>query len=161
MTKVWSSPDTRREIVPDISFNAGISTKSVLSLSSPFTLLRSFVQADKYRFHEDYPYLLPKSGDEDAKDVSTLQSIVGDERKLIEVDAQCLRSGSFWSCGTRTVEHSIQNAYLHLIENAEHFIYIEVKRDQRSSFVFDLERNVLESILREHCERLDDQESDR
>lgn len=56
-----------------------------------------------------------------------LQSIVGEERKLVEVDAQCVRSVTFWSCGTRTVEHSIQNAYIHMIESAQHFIYIEVK----------------------------------
>ena len=45
---------------------------------------------------------------------------------LICVDAQCVRSVSFWSCGTRTIEHSIQNAYIHMIDNAQYFIYIEV-----------------------------------
>jgi phosphatidylserine/phosphatidylglycerophosphate/cardiolipin synthase-like enzyme len=56
-----------------------------------------------------------------------LRSILGEERKPIRVDAQCVRSVSFWSCGTRTVEHSIQNAYIHMIDSAQHFIYIEVK----------------------------------
>jgi phospholipase D1/2 len=55
-----------------------------------------------------------------------LFSILGEERKPIRVDAQCVRSVSFWSCGTRTVEHSIQNAYLHMIDSAQHFIYMEV-----------------------------------
>ena len=73
-----------------------------------------------------YPYLLPKSyDDEQLSDRTMLQSIVGDERKLIEIDAQCVRSVSFWSCGTRTVEHSIQNAYVHMIESAQHLIYME------------------------------------
>jgi hypothetical protein len=55
-----------------------------------------------------------------------LSSILGEERKAIRVDAQCVRSASFWSCGTRTIEHSIQNAYIHMIDSAQHFIYIEV-----------------------------------
>ena len=56
-----------------------------------------------------------------------LRSIVGDDEGLIRVDAQCVRSVSFWSCGIRTVEHSIQNAYVHMIESAQYYIYIEVK----------------------------------
>ena len=55
-----------------------------------------------------------------------LDEILGEERKPIVVDAQCVRSVSFWSCGVRTTEHSIQNAYIHMIESAQHFIYIEV-----------------------------------
>ena len=37
---------------------------------------------------------------------------------------QVLRSVTDWSAGTPT-EHSILNACLHTIKNAEHFIYIE------------------------------------
>ncbi|UJR34309.1 hypothetical protein I4U23_021712 [Adineta vaga] len=93
---------------------------------------RHFIQrwnihkADKFRFVESYPYILPKSySDNDLLDHSMLDSILGEERKAISVDAQCVRSVSFWSCGTRTVEHSIQNAYIHMIDSAQHFIYIE------------------------------------
>jgi phospholipase D1/2 len=38
---------------------------------------------------------------------------------------QFLRSSATWSQGLMQKEHSIYNAYLHLIETAEHFIYIE------------------------------------
>jgi len=93
---------------------------------------RHFIQrwnihkADKFRFNDSYPYILPKSyDDKELFDPSMLYSILGEERKPIRVDAQCVRSGSFWSCGTRTVEHSIQNAYIHMIDSAQHFIYIE------------------------------------
>jgi hypothetical protein len=55
-----------------------------------------------------------------------LNSILGQNHKSIRVDAQCVRSVSFWSCGTTTVEHSIQNAYIHMIDSAQYFIYIEV-----------------------------------
>ncbi|CAF1532412.1 unnamed protein product, partial [Adineta ricciae] len=93
---------------------------------------RHFIQrwnvhkADKYRFVESYPYLVPKSySDEELFDHSVLNSILGEDRPAICVDAQCVRSVSFWSCGTQTIEHSIQNAYIRMIDNAQHFIYIE------------------------------------
>jgi len=93
---------------------------------------RHFIQrwnvhkADKYRYNDFYPYLLPKSNeDPDLNNKTLLEEILGKDKKLFEVDSQCVRSVSFWSCGIRTVEHSIQNAYLHLIESAQHFIYIE------------------------------------
>lgn len=56
-----------------------------------------------------------------------LREILGENQKLMCVDAQCVRSASFWSCGISTVEHSIQNAYIHMIDSAQHFIYIEVR----------------------------------
>ncbi|CAD5118946.1 DgyrCDS7620 [Dimorphilus gyrociliatus] len=41
------------------------------------------------------------------------------------VDVQVLRSASEWSVGISAVECSIHNAYIKLIREAEHFIYIE------------------------------------
>ncbi|KAI8140212.1 hypothetical protein BJV82DRAFT_624297 [Fennellomyces sp. T-0311] len=38
---------------------------------------------------------------------------------------QVLRSSGEWSLGLDETEHSIQNAYIHSIHDAEHFIYIE------------------------------------
>ncbi|CAF3547959.1 unnamed protein product [Rotaria socialis] len=93
---------------------------------------RHFIQrwnihkADKFRHNESYPYILPKSYDDDQLlDSSMLCEILGETQKPIHVDAQCVRSASFWSCGIRTIEHSIQNAYIHMIDSAQHFIYIE------------------------------------
>jgi len=45
---------------------------------------------------------------------------------------QVVRSVAEWSAGVLT-ERSIQSAYVHLIENAEHFIYIEVCLKRTSS----------------------------
>lgn len=45
--------------------------------------------------------------------------------KLLHV-LQILRSSSEWSVGISTTESSIYNAYLDLILNAKHYIYIEV-----------------------------------
>lgn len=93
---------------------------------------RHFIQrwnihkAAKYRFNEFYPYLLPKNSESnDFSDRSRFESIFDKFGPSISVDAQCLRSASFWSVGTRTVERSIHDAYVDLIRNAQHFIYIE------------------------------------
>lgn len=40
-------------------------------------------------------------------------------------EIQLLRSSGTWSLGLKEDEHSIQNAYLKLIETSEHFVYIE------------------------------------
>ncbi|KAL7958708.1 phospholipase D [Trichoderma compactum] len=40
-------------------------------------------------------------------------------------EVQMLRSASNWSLGTDDTEHSIQTAYVHMIEESEHFVYIE------------------------------------
>ena len=40
-------------------------------------------------------------------------------------EVQILRSASNWSLGVEETEHSIMNAYCKLIEESEHFIYIE------------------------------------
>ncbi|CAF0767503.1 unnamed protein product [Adineta ricciae] len=93
---------------------------------------RHFIQrwnihkADKFRFNDKYPYLLPKTDDDSRlADPSMLQAILPGDRPPVRIDAQCVRSASFWSCGIEKVERSIHTAYIHMIENAEHFIYIE------------------------------------
>ena len=45
-------------------------------------------------------------------------------RQQGQMSCQLVRSCSKWSNGTET-EHSIQNAYIDIIKNAEHFVYIE------------------------------------
>ncbi|OAA45680.1 Phospholipase D [Metarhizium rileyi] len=40
-------------------------------------------------------------------------------------EVQMLRSASTWSLGTDETEHSIQNAYIKMIEDSEHFVYME------------------------------------
>lgn len=52
-------------------------------------------------------------------------------------DCQCqiIRSVSQWSAGTSQPEDSIHRAYCSLIQNAEHFIYIEVLLNHSSIFI--------------------------
>ncbi|KAF7542643.1 hypothetical protein G7Z17_g11403 [Cylindrodendrum hubeiense] len=40
-------------------------------------------------------------------------------------EVQILRSATTWSLGIEETEHSIQNAYIKMIEDSEHFVYIE------------------------------------
>lgn len=40
-------------------------------------------------------------------------------------EVQMLRSASTWSLGIEETEHSIQNAYVKMIEESEHFVYME------------------------------------
>lgn len=39
---------------------------------------------------------------------------------------QCVRSVGPWSAGTRTIETSILNAYMQMVDAALYYIYIEV-----------------------------------
>uniref|UniRef100_A0A8C5CEA4 Phospholipase n=1 Tax=Gadus morhua TaxID=8049 RepID=A0A8C5CEA4_GADMO len=55
-----------------------------------------------------YPFLLPKS-----------HTTAG------EIHYQILRSACDWSAGIKYHEESIHNAYVHVITNSKHFIYIE------------------------------------
>ncbi|KAK4126702.1 phospholipase D [Parathielavia appendiculata] len=40
-------------------------------------------------------------------------------------EVQILRSATTWSLGTEHTEHSIQSAYIKMIENSDHFVYME------------------------------------
>ncbi|KAL1892169.1 Phospholipase D1 [Ceratocystis pirilliformis] len=40
-------------------------------------------------------------------------------------EVQLLRSAGNWSLGTNHTEHSIQNAYIKMIEDSDHFVYME------------------------------------
>uniref|UniRef100_A0A3B3TM77 phospholipase D n=1 Tax=Poecilia latipinna TaxID=48699 RepID=A0A3B3TM77_9TELE len=71
----------------------------------------------KYR-SLSFPYLLPKSH------LTTLMiTVTGSYSKSLSL--QILRSASDWSAGIKYHEESIHNAYVHAIENSQHFIYIE------------------------------------
>ncbi|CAF1283973.1 unnamed protein product [Rotaria sp. Silwood1] len=78
----------------------------------------------KYPENDFYPFLLPKSYD-DTEDltVENWQDFL--ESEPFRVNAQCVRSVGPWSAKTKSMELSIQNAYIQMIDAAKHFIYIE------------------------------------
>uniref|UniRef100_A0A8C5GYV6 Phospholipase n=1 Tax=Gouania willdenowi TaxID=441366 RepID=A0A8C5GYV6_GOUWI len=71
----------------------------------------------KYRA-QSYPYLLPKS-----------HITAGEQRyqvpNCVSAKVQILRSACDWSAGIKYHEESIHNAYVHVIQQSQHFIYIE------------------------------------
>ncbi|KAI9735807.1 MAG: Phospholipase D1 [Cirrosporium novae-zelandiae] len=86
-------------------------------------LSRHFTQRWNFLLHQKKPsrptpFLLP-APDLDPRDVEEL-GLDG------TCTVQMLRSCTDWSIGTRDkTEHSIMNAYVDLIENSQHFVYIE------------------------------------
>ena len=54
---------------------------------------------------------------------------------------QVLRSASYWSVGVNVTEHSILNAYYHLIDTSEHYIYIENQFFVSKSFTEEERKN--------------------
>ncbi|CAF1304062.1 unnamed protein product [Rotaria sordida] len=91
---------------------------------------RHFIQrwnihkCEKYPKKDFYPFLLPKSYD-DINDLPVENWKDFLESEPFRVNAQCVRSVGPWSVRTKTVESSIQNTYIQMIDAAKHYIYIE------------------------------------
>uniref|UniRef100_A0A8B9K6N3 Phospholipase n=1 Tax=Astyanax mexicanus TaxID=7994 RepID=A0A8B9K6N3_ASTMX len=93
---------------------------SVLHGKAARDVARHFIQRwnfTKYR-SLSYPYLLPKS-------LSSANEIKHQVPGCIPTKVQVLRSAADWSAGIKFHEESIHNAYIHVIENSKHYIYIE------------------------------------
>lgn len=85
-------------------------------------LTRHFVQRWNYlrrgrKSTRPLPFLLP-APDAKFEDLEAL-GLTG------SCEVQMLRSASNWSLGLEETEHSIQTAYIKMIEDSEHFVYIE------------------------------------
>uniref|UniRef100_A0A914Y9H0 Uncharacterized protein n=1 Tax=Panagrolaimus superbus TaxID=310955 RepID=A0A914Y9H0_9BILA len=73
----------------------------------------------KIRNNDLYPYLIPKSYD----NIQIPNALITPD--LHKVELQLLRSVSRWSALTDKTEDSIHRAYVSLIKNSKHYIYIE------------------------------------
>ncbi|SCU86048.1 LADA_0D11914g1_1 [Lachancea dasiensis] len=89
---------------------------------------RHFVQRWNYLIRQKRPsrptpLLTPPSDfvDQEIKESPLFQKLAS--RSTCEV--QVLRSAGNWSLGLKKTEHSIQNAYLKLIETSTHYVYME------------------------------------
>ncbi|CAF0944426.1 unnamed protein product [Didymodactylos carnosus] len=81
---------------------------------------------EKYPENQKYPFLLPtvyNDDDNDYNDENNWKDLLN--TKPFQIDAQCVRSVGPWSCRTKTIETSVANAYIKLIDTAKHFIYME------------------------------------
>ncbi|CAF4886071.1 unnamed protein product, partial [Rotaria sp. Silwood1] len=91
---------------------------------------RHFIQrwnihkCEKYLNNNLYPFLLPKSYD-DVEDLAVENWRDFLEGQPFRVNAQCVRSVGPWSVRTKSMESSIHNTYIQMIDAAKHFIYIE------------------------------------
>jgi len=70
------------------------------------------------------------------------------------VHAQLVRSSADWSMGIQPEEHSIQNAYIELIRNAKHYVYIEnqffitnTKKDDTSPIHNQIGSAIVEAVV--------------
>ncbi|KAM9847218.1 phospholipase D2 [Aulostomus maculatus] len=103
--------------MPWRDLSAAIHGKAARDVARHFIQRWNFTKIFKNKYKDDfYPYLLPKSH----STADTLSfTVPGSKRAKVQV----LRSADRWSTGT--CENSILNAYIHTIENSEHFVYIE------------------------------------
>lgn len=123
----------------------GVIGPCVYDIAEHFVLRWNFTKRDKYKRDERYAWLTmhDRTGQEESLiGVQRPKHPVGDyihhplshmmhksgrpepDNKQGSVQAQLVRSSADWSSGILT-EHSIQNAYIDVIKNAEHFVYIE------------------------------------
>uniref|UniRef100_A0A7N8X9H3 Phospholipase n=1 Tax=Mastacembelus armatus TaxID=205130 RepID=A0A7N8X9H3_9TELE len=83
--------------------------KAARDVARHFIQRWNFTKLVKPKYNtQAYPCLLPKT-----------HTTAGEQRY------QVLRSASDWSAGIKYHEESIHNAYVHVIKNSQHFIYIE------------------------------------
>ena len=119
----------------------GVIGPCVYDIAQHFVLRWNFCKRDKYKRDENYDWLVMEGTDGENEDLVAVQRPkypVGayikhplsplDSKPLKPdqgtVHAQIVRSSADWSSGILT-EHSIQNAYIEVIRNAQHFVYIE------------------------------------
>ncbi|XP_054242339.1 phospholipase D1 isoform X6 [Indicator indicator] len=75
------------------------------------------IMKPKYR-SLSYPFLLPKSQ-------QTANELKYQVPEAVHATVQVIRSAADWSAGIKHHEESIHNAYVSVIENSKHYIYIE------------------------------------
>lgn len=115
---------------------------------------RHFIQrwnatkTEKLKDMSDYPYLMPKSYD------SVKVPRVFINQNTHKANVQVIRSVSHWSTLIDKTEDSIQQAYLSLIANAEHYVYFEnqffVSMINSTEVVNEICRVICDRIVRAH-----------
>ncbi|XP_071757313.1 phospholipase D2 [Centroberyx gerrardi] len=103
--------------MPWRDLSAAIHGRAARDVARHFIQRWNFTKIFKNKYKDDfYPYLLPKS--HCTADLLSF-TVPGSKKAKVQV----LRSADRWSAGT--CENSILNAYIHTIENSEHYVYIE------------------------------------
>lgn len=118
----------------------GLIGDSVYDIAEHFVLRWNFVKRDKYKRDDSVDWLLLEGRTGENEDLIAVQrpkfpcgDYLQHPFKPLDskphgnqgsVRAQIVRSSADWSSGI-LVEHSIQNAYIEIIRNAQHYVYIE------------------------------------
>lgn len=147
----------------------GLIGDCVLDIAEHFVLRWNFIKRDKYKRDGRFDWLVMagrENADEDLIGVqrpafpvgeyirhplSSLRDKASGEQGT--VNAQVVRSSADWSSGILT-EHSIQNAYTEVIQNAQHYIYIEnqffitATGDQQSPIKNTIGRAIVNAVVR-------------
>ncbi|KAF3703833.1 Phospholipase D1 [Channa argus] len=93
--------------------------KAARDVARHFIQRWNFTKLVKPKYNSvSYPCLLPKSHTTAGEQLYKVPNSV-------PAKVQILRSASDWSAGIKYHEESIHNAYVHVIKNSQHFIYIE------------------------------------
>lgn len=87
----------------------------------------NFTKCSKAQFYDKYDWLLPKTTNVDEwREVVDPNDILPDNGPCdFAAECQIVRSVSDWSTGTKINESSIYEAYIDIIDNSMHYIYIE------------------------------------
>ncbi|KAK3096680.1 hypothetical protein FSP39_002327 [Pinctada imbricata] len=93
--------------------------KAARDVSRHFIGRWNAAKVEKLKRNKDYPLLLPKAYSHGSLIPTAVKECCN------EVKTQILRSASPWSASIQVTENSIQSAYIHCIESAKHYIYIE------------------------------------
>ncbi|KAK4227459.1 putative phospholipase D1 [Podospora fimiseda] len=162
-----SKADSGRMPWHDVSM--GVIGPCVYDIAEHFVLRWNFVKRDKYKRDERYAWLELQGRQGDDEDLIgvqrpkhpvggyTLHPLSPLESKNLEgrgtVNAQVVRSSTDWSSGILT-EHSIQNAYIEVINNAQHYVYIEnqffitATGDQQNPIHNTIGRAIVDAVVR-------------
>lgn len=146
----------------------GIIGPSVYDIAEHFVLRWNFVKRDKYKRDRRFEWLELRGRqgeDEDLVGVQRPHHPVGgyvvhplspmktknlNNRGTLKV--QVIRSSADWSSGILT-DHSIQNAYIEIIRNAKHYVYIEnqffitATGDQQNPVHNNIGRAIVDAIV--------------
>ncbi|KAK5044522.1 hypothetical protein LTR84_010733 [Exophiala bonariae] len=156
----------------------GLVGECVIDIAEHFVLRWNFIKRDKYKRDEGVDYLClstrsrsdGSNPDEDLIAVQRPKHPVGNyidhpltplEGKGLQnagsVHAQIVRSSDDWSSGI-LLDHSIQNAYIEVIEKAQHYVYIEnqffitATGDQQAPVSNTIGRAMVNACIRAHEE---------
>ncbi|XP_057215443.1 phospholipase D2 isoform X2 [Triplophysa rosa] len=122
--------------------------KAARDIARHFIQRWNFTKIFKSKYKDDfYPYLLPKSH-------STADKLPFTVPGAAKASVQVLRSVDRWSSGT--CERSILNAYVHVIENSQHYVYLEnqffIRCSDGKSVHNTIGDAIVNRILRAHSE---------